>query len=383
MKTILRSFTQELYSKLISPHPLIQVLVGPRQVGKTTGVKLLLKKQKKLPYYYVSADGSIHRDPSWIMEQWLKAKEISPRCVLVIDEIQKVERWSEAIKDLWDSQNFKKDFLRVIVLGSSSLELHRGLSESLAGRYYLHQVYPWDPIESKRAYNLTFEQYLQFGGYPGSYFFIKKKSEWLHYIQNSIIDAVIGKDILSEVRVKSPSLFKQCFEIACHYAAQEISYTKLLGQLQDKGNVELVKHYLELFEKAYLIKQIFKFSNKKTLSKSSSPKLIPTSPALYSVTCQANFDDTNFGRAFELLIGALLLRLPGELYYWRNHNLEVDFVYKIGKELYAIEVKWGNSNKIKGLYAFKKEFPQAEPIIITKDNYLKILKSFGLDLSKN
>lgn len=365
---ITRDFVDKVLASLSRKHPLIDVVIGPRQVGKTTGIKQLLQKIKR-DHFYVSADGDILKPPSWITEQWLLAKNKSPNSILVIDEIQKVENWAEVIKQLWDQQNLKSDHIKLILLGSSSLELQRGLSESLAGRFLLHKVYHWSPQESFKAYNLDLEQYLKFGGYPGSYPFIDDKMTWLNYMKNSIVDAVIGKDILSVARVKSPSLFKQCFYLACSYASQEISYTKLLGQLQDKGNTELVKYYLELFEQAFLLKQLFKFSNKKTLSRSSSPKILPLCPALYSITIDADYDTNNYGRAFETTVGALLSALPGELYYWRAKNLEVDYVYKFGKKLWAIEVKSNNKKTAKALHEFKKEFPSAELVLIHRENY--------------
>lgn len=366
---ITRDFVHKVIEGLSSPSALIQVVIGPRQVGKTTGIQQVLKTINK-SHHYISADGDVLKHPSWLTEQWLQAKNISDNAILVIDEIQKVENWAETIKSLWDQQNLKSDHIQLVLLGSSSLELQKGLSESLAGRYYLYKVHHWYPLESHDAYNINLDQYLKFGGYPGSYNFIKNKITWLNYLQNSIVDAVIGKDILSIARVKSPSLFKQCFYLACSYACQEISYTKLLGQLQSKGNTELVKHYLELFEQAFLLKQLFKYSNKKTLSRSSSPKILPLCPALYSVTLDADYDTNNLGRAFELTIGAMLNTLPGELYYWRHKNLEVDYVYKFGKKLWAIEVKSNSTSPAKALHEFKKEFPTAELLVLNRNNYL-------------
>lgn len=365
---IYRKFVAEIQKSLSRKTPLIEVVIGPRQVGKTTGIKQLLQKIE-LPQLYVSADGDVLKNSAWLYRQWLNAKNISPNCLLVIDEIQKVENWAETIKQVWDEQNLKSDHIKLILLGSSSLELQKGLSESLAGRFSLHKVYHWTAAESKEAYNLDLNQYLRFGGYPGSYQMIDNKIEWLNYVQNSIVDPVIGKDILSLARVKSPSLFKQCFYLACSYACQELSYTKLLGQLQDKGNTDLVKFYLDLFEQAFLLKQVFKYSNKKVLSRSSSPKILPLCPALYSVTIDADYDADNFGRAFELCVGILLNSLPGELYYWRNKNLEVDYVFKFGKKLWAIEVKTNKKESSKGLLAFKNEFPNAEILLLNQENY--------------
>jgi predicted AAA+ superfamily ATPase len=367
-KLFKRSFVADLERSLVEHPQFIQVVVGPRQVGKTTGVQQLLKSLSR-PSFYFSADGNVSKDSSWLLERYLETKSEAPNGLLIIDEIQKVENWAEIVKKIGDEEKAEKNGLQLILLGSSSLQLQHGLQESLAGRFILHKVFHWDFEESNTAYRLDLKNYLTFGGYPGSYEFIPKKLDWINYLRNSIIDPVIGKDILSIARVKSPALFKQCFDIACSYAGREISYTKLLGQLQDKGNTELVKYYLELFEQAYLIRQLFKFSNKKTLSKSSSPKILTLCPALYSITLDADYDQSDFGRAFEVTIGNLLHQLPGELFYWRERTYEVDFVLQFGKKIWAVEVKWGDSKKVTGLQKFKEHFPTARLVLITPDNF--------------
>lgn len=378
---IQRSFVEQVQNSLQRKTPLIEVIIGPRQVGKTTGIKQLLANIVG-EHYYISADGDILKNSAWLLKHWTLAKSKSINCILIIDEIQKIENWAETIKELWDSQNLKSDHIKIILLGSSSLQLQKGLSESLAGRFTVHKVYHWSPQESAEAFQLNLNEFLKYGGYPGSYQFINNKIDWLEYVKHSIVDAVIGKDILSIARVKSPALFKQTFELACSYACQEVSYTKLLGQLQDKGNTELVKHYLELYEQAYLVKQLFKFSNKKVLSRSSSPKILPLCPALYSITLDADYNSDNFGRAFELTIGMLLNQLPGELYYWRMKNLEVDYVLKFGKKIWAIEVKTERKEKTKAMYVFKIEFPNAELIIINQENYIQELEKIKYDIYK-
>jgi predicted AAA+ superfamily ATPase len=273
---------------------------------------------------------------------------------------------------LWDKQAKKKDALKLILLGSSSLEIQHGLTESLAGRFQTHFVHHWSFPESRDGYGLNLDDYLIYGGYPGSYRFIHDRAEWLQYMRMSIINPVIGKDILTQHRVKSPALFRQCFDIICSYPAQEISYTKLLGQLQDRGNTDLIKHYLELFEGAFLIKQVPKYSAKALISRTSSPKILPMCPALYAATLDADLNAEQRGRSFELTVGAMLARLPGHLYYWRQGNDEVDYIYEYGKDLYALEVKSGRKKSAHGLQKFVKLYPNAQAIIVTPTNFLSL-----------
>jgi hypothetical protein len=382
MKIYERPFVQRLHESLKAHPDLIHVVLGPRQVGKTTGVQQLLNKLPSTETFYYSADGEIQQPSSWILEQWLKVKDKTSELILALDEIQKVENWSEAIKKIWDDERIRSNHshIKLILTGSSSLYLQKGLSESLTGRYQMHRVTHWDEIESYSSYGLTLEEYLVFGGYPASYKMRKNKIEWLDYIKESIIHPVLGRDILSVARVKSPALFKQCFDLACSYAVREISYTKLLGQLQNRGNVELIKHYLELFEGAFLIKQLFKYSNKRTLSRSSSPKILPYCPALYSVTLDADLNEDDKGHAFELIVGTHLAKLAGELYYWRENQDEVDYVLRFGKKLWAIEVKWGKKQSAQGLEKFKNKFPTAHLFLADRNNYLDIIKKIKTEL---
>jgi predicted AAA+ superfamily ATPase len=367
MKKIINlDFTTKLSESLALKNGLLQVIIGPRQVGKTTTVLKYLEENHSDKFLFFSADEVFNATSNWILEIWAKAR--SENKMLVIDEIQKCENWSAVIKKLWDEDKRNKKSFPCILLGSSSLEIQKGLTESLTGRFQLHKAYHWNHEESKKAYGLSFEDFLKFGGYPGSYNF-KNRDEWAKYVKQSIILTVIEKDILQYHSVKSPALFKQAFEIIMSYPAQEISYTKLLGQLQDKGNVELIKYYLSLYEGAFLVKVLEKYSAKKVITKSSTPKILPLAPCLYYLEILDEYKKEELGRVFELVVGAQLVRIDESLYYWREGSDEVDFVLKKGRKLYAIEVKSGRKKSLKGLEKFKEKFPEAKLIMITFDNY--------------
>jgi uncharacterized protein len=194
---------------------------------------------------------------------------------------------------------------------------------------------------------------------------------WYAYMKDAIVEAVIGKDILQSHKVANPALFRQAFQTLCAYPAQEISYTKLLGQLQDRGNTDLVKHYIDLYGGAFLLHALQKYSPKAWLARSSSPKMLPACPALYSMAAGVNViqNAEQRGRAFELAVGAELLQQPGQVSYWRERNDEVDFVYQYRDALYAIEVKSGRKKSSKGLAAFCAQVPEAAPVIISPENF--------------
>ena len=374
---ILLDYLFEIERRLSEPHPLIQVLLGPRQVGKTTTIEqIIARRPSDAKHHYASAEAVFRSDWSWIERQWQIATALGPKTLLVIDEIQKIENWSEMIKKLWDANRSSPSCPKVILLGSSSLALQTGLSESLTGRFELVRAYHWNFHETSDAFNMSLEEFLVYGGYPGADQFRKDPIRWLHYIRSSIIETVIDKDITQLRRVAKPALFKQVFELLCSFPAMEISLRKLVGQLQDPGSVETVKHYIELLEGAFLVKTLQKFSTNTLQRKSSSPKVLPLCPALCTFArgeVAASTDQR--GRLFELAVGLDLLRLPGQLFYWRLDQVEVDYVYKAGSKLFAIEVKSGRRKSPHGLAKFKEQFSHAKCAVMTPENYFQFSKS--------
>ncbi len=362
-----RPFVAQLAHRLDGMQPLIQVLTGPRQVGKTTGVRQLMA-QCSYPQHYANADDVLVSDRSWLLEQWQQALLLGEGALLVVDEIQKVVNWPETIKALWDAQPGR---LRVLLLGSSALQIQSGVTESLAGRFELLRVHHWTFAELHAAFGYDLPRYLAFGGYPGAVVLEHDPDRWYAYMKDAIVEAVIGKDILQSRKVANPALFRQAFEILCAYPAQEISYTKLLGQLQDKGNTDLVKYYIELYGGAFLLHALQKYSPKTWLARSSSPKMLPACPALYSMVAGVDVmrSTEQRGRAFELVVGAELMQLPGQVFYWRERNDEVDFVYQYRERLYAIEVKSGRKKSARGLDAFCAQEPKALRVIVTPENF--------------
>ena len=365
--TFQRAFVTQLAQRFTAVQPFIQVVVGPRQVGKTTGVRQLLA-QGPWPHHYANADDVLVSDRSWLLEHWQQALLQGEGALLVVDEIQKVANWPETIKALWDA---KPGRLRVLLLGSSALEIHAGATESLAGRFELLRVHHWTYAELKAAFDYDLPRYLTFGGYPGAVSLEHDPDRWYAYMKDAIVEAVIGKDILQSHKVTNPALFRQAFQILCAYPAQEISYTKLLGQLQDRGNTDLIKHYIALYGGAFMLHALQKYSPRAWLTRSSSPKMLPACPALFSMVAGVNVSKNTEerGRAFELAVGAELVQQPGQVFYWRERNDEVDFVYQDRAALYAIEVKSGRKKSAKGLDAFLAQVPHALRVIVSPENF--------------
>lgn len=360
--TLLREYTNVLLSRLAEKAPLIQVLVGPRQVGKSTAAQQILE-QWAGPKLLVTADVPSPPTGEWIAMHWQQMLRQGQGALLIIDEVQKIPNWSAHIKALFDPERGKGN-LKVLLLGSSSLFLQKGLRESLAGRFELTYAPHWSYRECHDTFGWDLKTYLQFGAYPSAAPFIHDEVRWRDYILHSIIEPVIGRDILGLSPVAQPALFRQAFELAVHYPAHIISLQKLLGQLQDRGNVSTVKHYLSLLEQAFLIRPLQKYSGSTIQSRGSSPKIVVLNPALthaYQAQARLDLDPVWYGFMFESMVGAhLAQRETGTLYYWREGQDEVDYVLVTPQQTFAIEIKSGMRKKFgRGLQKFFQHYPKA------------------------
>lgn len=359
------------------PRRFIQVLYGPRQVGKTTAVQQFLD-QTPLPFHYASADAVPAADSDWISQQWeaarLKAANRSDgRAVLVIDEIQKVDNWSEYAKKEWDRDTAQNISLYVILLGSSRLLLQEGLTESLAGRFEATYMGHWTFDEMKQAFGFAPEQYVWFGGYPGAAELTANESRWKQYVRDSLIEATVSKDILMMTQVDKPALMRQLFELGCQYSGQILSYNKMLGQLHNAGNTTTLAHYLHLLDMAGLLAGLEKFTPNKIRRRASSPKFQVHNTALLSVQQPESFMEVRnnpsvWGRWVESAVGSHLLNNSltndFDLFYWRHSNDEVDFVLQKGKKVIGIEVKSGSGKGRSGMDAFASKYNPEKVLLI-------------------
>ena len=369
---------QTLLSRLAEPRRFIQVVAGPRQVGKTTLVQQVCEATG-LPVQFSSADEPTLRGPEWIAQQWeiARLKRGSEGAILVLDEVQKVPGWSEAVKRLWDEDTRKKITLKVVLLGSSPLLIQRGLSESLAGRFEVLHLPHWSAAEMGQAFGWSVRQSIFYGGYPGAASLITDHDRWVRYVRDSLIETTLSRDVLLLSRVDKPALLRRMFELGCRYSGQILSYTKMIGQLQDAGNTTTLAHYLELLSAAGMLTGIPKFAGEVVRSRGSSPKLQVLDTALFSAMAGYRFEEAlsdreHWGRLTESAVGAHLANAAAsgqcELFYWRERNREVDFVLRVGRKLMAIEVKSGRSqNVLAGMQAFNAAFKPDRLLLVGGD----------------
>lgn len=374
---IQREQLTEFRQRILEPRRFIQVLYGPRQVGKTTLILQLLKEYK-LPSLFVTGDDVGENDSTWIATQWQNAKHLLEQSganefLLVIDEVQKLANWSETIKKLWDADTRNEVNIKLILLGSSRLMIQQGLTESLAGRFESTYLGHWTFTEMEQAFDWNVHQYIWFGGYPGSADLITDERRWREYVLNSLIETSISKDILMLTRVDKPALMKRLFELGSIYSGQILSFNKILGQLTDAGNTTTLTHYLQLLHSAGLLGGIEKFSPALIRQRAASPKFQVHNAAIISAQQNRNMTEVknvpkDWGRWAESAVGAHLMnhsiKANYKLHYWRENNYEVDYVMANRESVVALEVKSGVKQRLSGLSEFKKRFPDAKIYLI-------------------
>ena len=374
-----RQAADTLAARLAEPRRFIQVVAGPRQVGKTTLVQQVTD-ELTVPVRSASADEPTLKGTDWIAQQWEAARlAIASKrgAVLVLDEIQKIPGWSDTVKRLWDEDTRSKRPLKVVLLGSAPLLIAQGLADSLAGRFESIALSHWSYSEMREAFGWSLDQYLFYGGYPGAAPLIRDPARWTRYVADSLIETSISRDVLLLTRVDKPALLRRLFELACRYSGQILSYTKMLGQLQDAGNTTTLAHYLDLLAGAGMVCGLPKFAGDVARSRGSSPKLQVFNTALMTVSsdmtlAEARADREFWGRLVESAVGAHLANaaMRGEcaLHYWREQNREVDFVVKAGRTLSSIEVKSGRAPQMHaGTAAFAAAFKPTRTLLVGGD----------------
>ena len=360
---------EELMRRLNEPRNMIQVISGPRQVGKSTMVKQMVQ-ETAIPYMLVSADSVDEGHMAWIGEVWDAARARMQlgkhdEYLLVIDEVHKVANWSEEVKKQWDADTFNDVNMKVVILGSSRLLLKDGLTESLAGRYELIRMPHWSFAEMRDAFGVDVEHYIYFGGYPGGARLIGNEARWRRYIKDSIIAPAIERDILMTKTLYKSELMRRLFELGCTYSGEELSLTKMLGQLQDVGNVTTLANYLTTLDESQLLCGLQKYANDNARKYNSVPKLFVYNTSLLSALSGISFEKLyatpkEWGRWVESAVGAYILNNADEqdykVYYWRERNDEVDFIIESNRQCVAIEVKSGRRTSNSGLSKFSAKF---------------------------
>ena len=399
-----RPIAAKLKARLSERPRLMQILAGPRQVGKTTLVSQVLGERSPTSFHMIAADpqalpeagtpttpamrsGHLPPSPQWLQSQWANAVERAiawqesaqpgnPQAplpfVLAVDEVQKVEQWSSLVKGLWDADRAQGTPMHVVLLGSAPLLMQQGLTESLMGRYELLRMSQWSFTEMNEAFDMTLDQYIHFGGYPGSAPLVADEARWRDYVRNAIVEPSIDRDVLAMNRVDRPALLRQLFELGCAYSGQILSLDKASGML-GRGHTQTLAENLTRLSQAGLLSGLHKYAGQVVRQRASPPKFQVHDNALMTAMSSYGFDDarmdrSHWGRQVESTVGAHLLNTADadtKLFYWNERDKEVDFVVEHRGKLAAIEVKLtATAGTHSGLQEFCRRHPSAKPWLI-------------------
>ena len=389
-----RTEYQIIKERIKESRKFIQVVMGARQIGKSTVVKQVLNDLDE-PYRMFSADNVPTTNSAWISDCWAATRSLKENkgwdsIVLVIDEIQKITNWSEVVKKEWDADTFNDTNIKVLLLGSSRVLLEKGLSESLAGRFEEIRMTHWSYQEMKECFGFTLDQYIFYGGYPGAALLIRDEDRFSQYIQSAIIEATINKDILMDTPISKPALLRQTFELGAAYSGEILSLNKMLGSLQDAGNTVTLASYINLLNESGLLCGLQKYSIDLARRRASIPKLQVYNNALKMVYSPLTFEEVlvdrkSWGRIVESCIGAYLVSQSFvhrfEVFYWRERDDEVDFILRKKGSVIAIEVKSNAEKKTTGLEKFKQLF-QPKKAFIVGDGGINIEDFLSMDIRK-
>jgi len=404
-----RPIARVLGARLAEAPQRLQILAGPRQVGKTTLIQQALIERPSTSYLSLAADdpnrsgsadhyaqvpslapakGASAPTASWLRESWELAERRAlawgesdhPASralpfVLVFDEIQLVPQWSSDVKGLWDGLRKRGVRMHVVLLGSAPLLVQQGLHESLTGRYELIRVTHWSFAEMNDAFGFTLDQYVHFGGYPGTASLIHDEERWRAYVRDALIEPSIERDVLAMARVDKPAMLRRLFELGCDYSGQIVSLSKV-GATLGEGHTDTLAHQLTLLGQAGLLTGLQKYAAQAIRQRKSPPKFQVNNNALMTAAATYRFDEaradrSHWGRLVESAVGAHLVTTADadtRVHYWREADMEVDFVVESRGKLAAVEVKTVQGmTRHRGLDEFCRRHPDARRWLVGSD----------------
>ena len=354
----------------------IQLLSGPRQVGKTT-LLLELADDAGGSAIYAAADAPEAMLPGFWERLWTRAEETAKgrgRAVVLLDEAHLMRDWAARLKGAWDRVKRHKIPIHVVATGSSALHLATGSRESLAGRFERLTLAHWSAGSLAEVFKLpgpeASDLFVRMGSYPGSYGLRDDLRRWSAYVRDAILEPAIGRDILALAAVRRPALLRQVFGVAASSPAQIVSLQKIQGQLQDRGALETIANYLALLEEAFLVAPVQKYAVHAARQRAAPPKLVTLNNALVAAVhpdgVGAALNSATFGAWVENACLAYAWNAGQRLHYWREEPLEVDGIIEGTWGVLAVEVKTGKleATDLNGLLEFVRRFPRFKPLVI-------------------
>ena len=365
--------------KYIKPNKVL-VILGPRQVGKTTLLKDYLATINKTIKYKLDVGDDIRIQELINSMNFSKIKDyIKGYEMIAIDEAQKIKNIGQGLKIIVD----QFPGIKIIATGSSSFELSGQIGEPLTGRKITLTLYPVSQIELNNLYNnyelkSRLEEYLIYGGYPevvASDMVEEKKR-----ILNEIVGSYLLKDILELEKVKGSKILLDLLRLLAFQIGNEVSLSELGKQVG--LDYKTIARYLDLFEKSFVIYNLRGFSRnlRKEITKKSKYYFLDNGVRNAII---ANFNPLelrdDIGKLWENFIISERIKkqsykgIYANNYFWRTwEQKEIDFIEEREGKLYAYEMKW-KPERIAPPRDWKTAYPNSEFLTISQDNYLPFI----------
>lgn len=332
-------------------------LAGPRQVGKTTLAKSLSSVWPDL--FYINYDSDADKN-IFLKKQWDRKAQL-----VVMDEIHKWRKWKGLLKGVYDTE---KRPPRILVTGSARLDIYRRGGDSLAGRYFLHHLYPFSVAELKTQISPddAIDQLMLYGGFPEP--FIGQNSTKAQRWRKLMIDKVVREDIQDIEPISRIQSMLLLISLLRERVGSTISYTSLAGDLQVSPHT--VKHWIDILENMYVVFKVTPYVKNIARAVLKEPKIY-----FYDVGMVRG----DAGAVFENLVAMSLKKhlhfledTEGEensLHFIRDkEKREIDFVIAVDRKAKTIiEAKYSDAAVSKHLQYFKDRMPNVEAIQLVKN----------------
>jgi len=374
VNTIKRTIQSRLEDKFFKGKVII--LYGPRQVGKTTLVKEIQKKNLSNSIYFNCDEPDIREKLENKTSTFLK-ELIGDKKIIIIDEAQRIKNVGITLKLIID--NFKD--VQVIATGSSSFDLANKTTEPLTGRKYEFYLYPFsieelNPEKNKIEIDRTIENRMIYGFYPEV---IIKSAEAEENIK-LIAKSYLYKDILQYQNIKNPNILEKLLQSLALQVGNEVSYNELSNFLDiDK---KTVANYIEILKKAFVIFELKPFSRnlRNELRKLRKIYFFDNGVRNALINNFNSLDRRNdAGQLWENFIISERVKINSNhgndynMYFWRTHDKkEIDYLEEKNGKLYGYKIKLG-SGRLSGVKLFLDTYPDSELKVIKKDNYNELI----------
>ena len=375
MATIERTLTKVIIAN--NKHGFINIIYGPRRVGKTVLLEQIAARLNKKTVWF-NGDTQEARDSLSSTSEFNLSKLVESSEVVIIDEAQRIENIGLSLKILIDKFS-NKTFL---VSGSSSLALSKGVKETLTGRTQKYKLYPLSTKElTARLPDIqktsVLESQLIYGGYPylQSLALTSEKEDYL----KSIVDDYLFRDLLLLKDFGSSETLRKLTTLLAFQIGSQVSLNELARNLLI--DVKTVSRYISLLKQSFVIFEIGAYSTNPRKEVAKSKKYYfwdlgirnGLTGQFFALGARTDIGSLweNF-MAVELIKKAHYRKLPGEFYFWRSYGgAEIDWIEKSADTINAFEFKW-QSKKTHTPKLFAETY-KTKVETISKENYLEVL----------